>query len=232
MKNIKLSTKLVAGFLFIAVISGIVGVVGIYSLRQITKADAELYTYNTVPLAGIGLLGANFQELRVLFRDASEEQDETRRKEKMTQIDQLRKENAENLKKIEGAVNTPEKKKLLENLKSGLAAYSKLMDKMTGQINSGMGEAAKGVLQTDGLLAARQLNEAISKLFDASVAEAGRSSEKNSSLAVKSNVVSMTLTGVNVVAAILFGFLMTLLTTRPINRAIGGLMGAADQVGE
>ncbi len=72
MKNIKLSTKLIAGFLFVALISGVVGVVGIYYLRQITNADRELYTFNTVPLASIGSLGANFQEVRVLFRDVIE----------------------------------------------------------------------------------------------------------------------------------------------------------------
>ena len=113
----------------------------------------------------------------------------------MAQIEQLRQENTESMKKIEASANTPEKKKLLENLKSGVAAYGKAMDKMSGSINSGMAEVAKGVLQTDGLLAARQLNDAISKLFDASVAEAGKTSEKNASLANRSGMISMALTG-------------------------------------
>ena len=71
MKNCKLSTKIIVGFLFVAVISGVVGVVGIYYLRQITKADQELYAFNTVPLASIGSLGTNFQEVRVLFGTSS-----------------------------------------------------------------------------------------------------------------------------------------------------------------
>ncbi len=232
MKSVKLSTKLIAGFLFVALISGVVGVVGIYYLRQITKADQELYTFNTMPLASIGSLGANFQEVRVLFRDVIEEQDDARRKEKMDQIGQLRRENTESLKKIEAAANTPEKKKLLADLKSGIAAYGKTMDKMSGSINSGMAEVAKGVLQTDGLLAARQLNDAISKLFDASVAEAKKTSEKNAGLATISSTISMALTGVNVIAAILLGFFLTFITTRPINRAIDGLMGSANEVGD
>ena len=205
---------------------------GNYYLRQITKADRELYAFNTVPLASIGSLGANFQEVRVLFRDAIEEQDDNRRKEKMAQIEKLRQENAESMKKIEASANTPEKKKLLGDLKNGVAAYGKAMDKMSGSINSGMAEVAKGVLQTDGLLAARQLNDAISKLFDASVAEAARTSEKNAGMADSSGLFSMALTGVNVVAAVLLGFLLTFITTRPINRAIDGLMGSADEVGE
>ena len=125
----------------------------------------------------------------------------------MAQIEQLRRENTENMKKIEASVNTQEKKKLLADLKNGFAAYGKAMDKMSGSINSGMAEVAKGVLQTDGLLAARQLNDATSKLFDASVAEAGKTSETNAGLATRSGMISMALTGVNVIGAILLRIL-------------------------
>jgi hypothetical protein len=51
-------------------------------------------------------------------------------------------------------------------MKIGLAAYGRAMDKMIGSMNSGRGEVAAGILQTDGLLAARQLTGVIGKLFD------------------------------------------------------------------
>ena len=231
MKNVKLSTKIIVGFLFVAVISGVVGAVGIYYTKQITTADRELYLFNTVPLASIGSLGANFQEVRVLFRDAIEEQDDARRKEKMDQIQKLNRENGENMKKIEAAANTKEKKQLLGDLKNSFAAYGKAMNKMSGSINSGMAEVAKGVLQTDGVLAARQLNDSISRLFDTGVEEARKTSEKNAGLANTSSMISLTLTGVNVVAAVFLGFFLNFVTTRPINRAIDGLKEAADEVG-
>lgn len=230
MLNCKLSTKIILGFLFVAVISGAVGGVGIYYTRQITVAGQDLYAFNTVPLVNIGSLGANFQELRVLFRDAIEENDDNRRKEKMDKIEQLIQQNGESMKQIETAANTAEKKKLVAAMRSGLTAYGKVIDKMKSMINSGMAEAAKGILQTDGVIAAKQLNDAINDLFAASVAEAKATSEKNAGLASLSGWISMILTIINVIAAIALGFVLTYITTGPIHRAIEGLMASADQV--
>ncbi|MCX5819912.1 MAG: MCP four helix bundle domain-containing protein, partial [Deltaproteobacteria bacterium] len=231
MKKFKISVKIIAGFMLVAIISGIVGAVGIYYLKKITAADRELYTLNTIPLAQIGSVGINFQQVRVLFRDVITETDDNRRKEKLAQIQQLRQENNESMKKIEEAANTNDKKKLLEDLKSGLAAYRKAMDKMTGQINSGMAEAASGIMQTDGAIAAKQLDGAIEKFFNTIEAEAKKTSENNVSLATISSTVSITLTIINVIAAALLGIFLSLAITRPINRVVTGITEAADQVG-
>jgi methyl-accepting chemotaxis protein len=206
--------------------------VGIYYTRQITTAGQDLYIFNTVPLANIGSLGANFQEVRVLFRDAIEEFDEGRRKEKMDRIRHLTGQNDENLKQIEAAANTPEKKKLVGELKGAYSSYGKASDKISKSINSGMAEAGKGILQTDGLIAAQQLNKAIANLFALSVAEAKTTSEENAGRARLSRAISMVLTVLNVIAAIGLGIFLTFVTTRPIHRAIEGLMASADQVGD
>ncbi len=230
MKNVKISAKIIAGFMLVAVISGIVGAVSIFYTKKITVADRELYTFNTIPLTHIGSLGINFQEIRVLFRDAIAETDDVRQKEKMAQIQKLRQENTESIEKIGEAAHTNEKKQLFEELRIGLAGYGKAMDKMTGQINSGMAEAASGVLQTDGLIAARQLNDAIKKFFDAGVAEAKKTAEGNASLATISSSISIALTLLNVIAAALLGILLNTAITRPIIGILTGLRGASEQV--
>jgi methyl-accepting chemotaxis protein len=233
MMKVRLSTKIIVGFLSVAVISGIVGGVGIYYARQITAAGQDLYVFNTVPLASIGSMGTNFQEVRVLFRDAIEDQyDEARRKVTMDRIAQLVAQNDETMKRIEAAANSPEKKKLVGELKGAYAAYGAAARKIANFINTGMAEAGKGILQTEGLLAARQLNEAIANLFSLSVAEAGATSEENAGRASLSGTISMVLTVLNVIAAAGLGFLLSFLTSGPIRRAIEGLMAAADQVGE
>jgi methyl-accepting chemotaxis protein len=231
MPNVKLSTKIVLGFLFVAVISGIVGGVGIYYTRQITAAGQSLYVNNTVPLSDIGALGTNFQEIRVLFRDAFEEGDNTQRKATMDKIMQLVRQNDEAMKRIQAAATTEEKKKLVAALKNGLTSYNKISEKIIELMNSGVVVAAKGMLQTEGAAAAKQLNDVITNLFALSVAEAKATSEKNASMASLSGWISMVLTAINVIAAIALGFLLTFITTRPIHRAIEGLMASADQVG-
>ncbi|MCE5282432.1 MAG: MCP four helix bundle domain-containing protein, partial [Deltaproteobacteria bacterium] len=228
MRKVKISVKIILGFLLIAIISGIVGVMGIYYTQKITVADRELYIYNTVPLAHIGSLGINFQEMRVVLRDVVDEQDENRRKEKMDKIQKLKAENDESLKLIQEAANTKERKALVAELEKARTGFGKLLDKMTGQINSGMGEAAKGTLDTDGVIAAKQFTDAIDKLFDLGVAEAKKTSEGNGVLAKISGTVSIGLTVVNMIAAVLLGILLTFTIIRPINRVVSGLREGAE----
>jgi methyl-accepting chemotaxis protein len=229
----KLSTKIIMGFLLVAVITGLVGAVGMFYTRQITAAGQDLYVFNTVPLANIGSLGANFQEVRVLFRDAIEDQyDEERRKATMARVVQLAAQNDKIVKQIEAAASGAEKKKLVEELKVAYGAYGVASGKIANFINTGMAEAGKGILQTEGLLAARQLNGAIANLFTLSVAEAKATSEENAGRATISGAISMVLTALNMVVAVALGFLLTFVTTRPIHRAIEGLKAAAGQVGE
>jgi methyl-accepting chemotaxis protein len=229
----KLSTKIIMGFLLVALITGLVGAVGMFYTRQITAAGQDLYVFNTVPLANIGSLGANFQEVRVLFRDAIEDQhDEERRKATMDRVVQLVAQNDEIMKQIEAAANGAEKKKLVEELKVAYGAYGVASGRIANFINTGMAEAGKGILQTEGLLAARQLNGAIANLFTLSVAEAKATSEENADRATISGTISMVLTALNMVVAVALGFLLTFVTTRPIHRAIEGLKAAAGQVGE
>jgi methyl-accepting chemotaxis protein len=230
MKNIKISVKIIAGFLLVAVVSGIVGAVSIYFTRKITTADRELYTLNTVPLAHIGLVGLNFQEVRVLFFEALAEKDDKKRQEKLSRIQELRQGNDESIKKIEAVANTQEKKKFVEDLKGGLATYSGAMDNIISQMNAGGAGAASGVMQTDGANAASQLNNAIKKFFNAIEAEAKKRSDGNASLALISGSVSVTLTLINVIAAALLGLFLGFAVTRPINRIVAGLREGADQV--
>jgi hypothetical protein len=178
MRKVKISVKIILGFLLIAIISGIVGVMGIYYTQRITVADRELYIYNTVPLAHIGSLGINFQEMRVVLRDVVDEQDENRRKEKMDKIQKLKAENDESLKLIREAANTKERKALVAELEKARTGFGKLLDKMTGQINSGMGEAAKGTLDTDGVIAAKH-SPMRSTSFRSGVARLKKTSESN-----------------------------------------------------
>ncbi|MHB8091414.1 MAG: methyl-accepting chemotaxis protein [Syntrophales bacterium] len=230
MKKIKISVKIIVGFLLVALISGIVGAVSVVYTRKITKADQELYSFNTVPLTYVGSVGMNFQEIRVLFRDAIAEMDEAKRKDMMARIQRLREENDASVKKIEVAFTAGERKKLFGELKIALAAYGKSMNKMTDYLNTGGAEFASGILQTEGLLAARQLTGAIAKLFDSGVSEAKKTADSNDSMAKASSYLSISLTLLNVIAAALLGIFLSIAITRPINRIVTGLREGAEQV--
>ena len=62
--NMKISAKLITGFLVIAIVAAVVGVVGILSISNISQDDKQLYNVNTVGLGETGSAAVCFQQIR------------------------------------------------------------------------------------------------------------------------------------------------------------------------
>jgi len=69
MKNMKVSVKLIVGFLLVALLTAIVGVVGIYGMRTIDTAFDEMYNMQTVPLPELGKAIEMLQRQRACMRE-------------------------------------------------------------------------------------------------------------------------------------------------------------------
>ncbi|MBK8421943.1 MCP four helix bundle domain-containing protein [Candidatus Villigracilis saccharophilus] len=69
LNNLRTGVKLIGSFLIIAVITAVVGVLGIYYIKQIDAADTRLYQNQTVPLGQIADAAVAFQRTRVNLRD-------------------------------------------------------------------------------------------------------------------------------------------------------------------
>ncbi|MDR2599672.1 MAG: methyl-accepting chemotaxis protein [Oscillospiraceae bacterium] len=69
MKNMKVSTKLITGFLIVAVLTAIVGGVGILGMMQINDGSTLMYYGQTRPLTDIAAAQEYFQRCRVQLRN-------------------------------------------------------------------------------------------------------------------------------------------------------------------
>ena len=69
MKNLRVSVKLIASFLIVALFTTIVGVVGIFGMRQIDASFDEMYNLQTVPLPELGKAIEMLQRQRACMRD-------------------------------------------------------------------------------------------------------------------------------------------------------------------
>ena len=74
MKNLKVSFKLITGFMIVVVLAVAVGVIGIIGMDSINKADDDLYNYNVIALGAIGdireILQAQIVQLKSLALNA------------------------------------------------------------------------------------------------------------------------------------------------------------------
>ena len=67
--NMKISAKLLLGFVMVAVIAGIVGVVGIINIKTVGENDTTLYEHMTAPMQEISNIAVDFQLSRINARD-------------------------------------------------------------------------------------------------------------------------------------------------------------------
>jgi len=69
MKNMRVSVKLIVSFLIVALLTAIVGVVGIYGMRDIDSSFDEMYQLQTVPLPELGKAIEMLQRQRACMRE-------------------------------------------------------------------------------------------------------------------------------------------------------------------
>ena len=67
--NLKIGTKLISGFITVALIAGVIGFIGIKKIHQINEADIKLYEKITVPLSDMGDMAVKYQRVRINLRD-------------------------------------------------------------------------------------------------------------------------------------------------------------------
>jgi len=69
LKKMKMGTKLIGGFLVVALIAAVVGITGIVNIRKVAKADLGLFQDSLVPLPVLADLRVGLQTVRVAARD-------------------------------------------------------------------------------------------------------------------------------------------------------------------
>ena len=69
-RDMKISKKLITGFLVVSIIATIIGLVGIFGMYAINDADTKLYEQQTAPLADFSYLTDSINEMRIQLREA------------------------------------------------------------------------------------------------------------------------------------------------------------------
>ena len=229
MKKMKLSVKLIAGFLCVALIAALIGIVGIYYVKKIQTADMALYEKKTVPALAAGAIGSDSETSSALVKDYITSLDEGQRKGILTRFQATAQITDDNMKKIEDTLYSNEAKKIFAGLKESLGMYRKIANQIISTINAGDFAAAM-VLQKGEEAAAKRLKEEANNLTKYMTAEAKKAAEETRRMAGISVAIASVLTLIGVLCAVGLGIFLTLMITRPINRIVAGMTDGAEQV--
>ena len=231
MKNLSLGSKLLGGFIVVALIAAVIGVFGITKIKQIDNLDTELYEVNTKPLGEIGDASTAYQRTRVNLReiviDSYSKKDSSAFIKRLDELDKII---DDSLKAFEKGIKSEEVRKEFAVVTDGLKKFTPIRAKVVSLAKEGKSDEALALMRGEGGAVAQEIDGAVGKLSEMKVKQGKAKSDSNSVTANTTVTVTIILTVAGALIAFLLGFFLTRSITGPINRVVAGLTDGADQV--
>jgi methyl-accepting chemotaxis protein len=224
--NLKISAKLLSGFVLVATIAAIVGWFGITELKNIASEDKKLYETATVPLGQLENIGVAFLNMRICVRDALRTSDPAIMGEKERKIESLVAVAEEQFKGYEKTLVSDEDIRLFEEFKvSYKSAYENTI-KVVQLNKNGQNVEAEALMKGDAYVAATRSDELLSKMVNRNIATGKNISDSNTTVANSSTMTMLLIIGFAVLMAIGLGLFISRIISKPVNN----LVEIADQL--
>ncbi|NLM46662.1 MAG: HAMP domain-containing protein [Firmicutes bacterium] len=224
--NLKIKTKLITGFLLVAVIAGVVGIVGLTNIMRITEADTLLYEENTLGIKYSGAAATYYQRLKyniaemILLRDDSLIDDYVEDfKAFIATID-------ENLAKYEEGIITQEDRQLFGELKPQWERYKTYIEKAIQYAQNGNCSRVEDVLLRDGVEVGDAVRDSLVKLEQYNEKGAVERAETNSELARTAEALMIVIIVIGIILAVVLGLFIANAISNPIKKVVA----AADKL--
>ncbi|MDD2309020.1 MAG: MCP four helix bundle domain-containing protein [Desulfuromonadaceae bacterium] len=219
--NLKIGTKLISGFVLVALIAGVIGLIGIQKIQQINEADTKLYEKMTVPLGELADIAVSFQRLRINLRDIVATNDKQEMLKIADNIKKLRAETTEKQDAFEKTILNDEGRKLFDDYKKNREIYAGVFVRILALAEADKDAEAIALLTGEGKQIAFQYQAAIDRQQEAKLKQAKLTAEENTAIA---SAASRLMTGLSIGGALLaicLGLFISRAITRPINEAVG-----------
>ncbi len=218
--NLKITTKLLSGFVLVAAIAAVVGWFGITQMKTIDDADMRLYEKATVPLAQLQKISVAFQRSRVNLRDAFSTKTIEDRKRFEKTIDELQSTIAEQLKDYEGTLISDGDKRTYEEFKKINNLYYNDMVEMLKLVDAGKLTAAEALRDGDGFVHAKEADAQIANIVELNISEAKEMSDTNSATANSATTTMLIIILFGVLIAIGLGIFISRIIVNSLKKGL------------
>ncbi|HOO27096.1 MAG TPA: methyl-accepting chemotaxis protein [Lachnospiraceae bacterium] len=214
--DMNIGVKLVIGFVIVALIAGVVGVLGIYFSRTINQADKQLYEDNTIGLETAANISVCYQ--RVRFNTIKMLLDELLVENAIEKIEGYREETEAYLLSYAEKISSEEDRQLYEELASTWDIYTGYVDQISKYASSGDTEAGKDLAIGEAATAAENLRIAADNLIEYNSHSAESKSESNDVLAQKALYVMIIIVVIGMILAVVLGMIISRMISVPVNK--------------
>jgi methyl-accepting chemotaxis protein len=223
--DVKLRTKMIGGFLFIAMISTVIGTISLTNMHKMAQADQRLYDESTVPLPELSRIAVSVQLMRIASRDFIAAQDDAVRRATFEQQIQQRADDVkQNADSYERRNLSPEMRRTLVDFTQYHKTYEAYVSQIVALATAGRDKEAWGVLWSENYNVTASMELAsLHRMEELKVDEARKASEQNNSLASTSAYEVGATIVVGLALAIGFGVWLTFSITRRIGQSSDAL---------
>ena len=218
--DLKISVKLIIGFIIVAIIAGAVGMTGIVNLKDIEVKDTEMYKLNTIPLNDISDVGISYQKNRVLLRELTIESDDSKKKQDLQQISENDRLIEEHLALFEKTIRTASGKSEVQRLKNLIAQYAPEREKIINFAQAGQNDKAVEAMRGDASILAADIENSINKLQDLKVDLAKEKAVSNTAAANRAILLMSVFIGLGMLLALILGIFIARIISKPVNELV------------
>ncbi len=220
--NLKISVKLLSGFILVALLAGVVGVISILNLTDIQKNDTELYVNCTIPIEQMSDISVAFQYIRVSLRDMVLASDTNEIDAAVASINDSKKEIASMAPELEKTLLTKEGQDAYKVFTDALNAFYITLDKDIALARDNQDEQVMSLMAADGDSgkASKALQDSIDFLSSLKEQIATDRNTQNTSAAQSATMLLIIVVAAAVVIAILLGFFISSSISRPVNKLV------------
>jgi two-component system sensor histidine kinase/response regulator len=228
LRDTRLRTRLVGGFLLMAAIAASIGLMGITSLRAMRRADLALYERSTVPLPAIAHISVSFLKIRIALRDLLAASTLDDKEVALREIERVTEDLDISIARYDLRNLSLEERTLFDRFTAARKAYADFEGEIVAAAMAGMPEKGWRILRgpeyakvRNVVLGSLEQIESL-KVFDA------RDSINHNTALVKTFYLEMAIAmALGVALALGAGMALTLSITQPIERVVRVLVAVA-----
>ncbi|AWI04173.1 methyl-accepting chemotaxis protein [Clostridium drakei] len=215
--NLKVATKLLIGFILVAIIAGMVGVVGVVNIKKIQALDGDMYNRHTATMDDMAMILEYYQMERVNLRDVVLAKDNLQRQKFISKFSDIDRKMSDSLSILQAGIKDPKVLENFNNLKKALDDFKSYRDREITLVNANQVDQAIASLYTDGVSIANNLQTAGDNLLINKINLAKQSADTNKSTANLAAVMMIIIILVGVIIAIGLGIFISRIISKPVN---------------
>lgn len=218
--NMKISAKLITGFILVVIIAVAIGAAGIVSLKALDKSDGELYQNLTVPISELGDISTQFQRVRVNARDMMLTNDPLLVKTATDSIAQRQADIAKDLESFNKTILSDRMRGLYDDLVKKNTTFDQQIAKVSELTKQGKHAEAIALMSETGTsgIASRALQNQIVNITKAKLDDAKLKDDTNTNQANSAIIMMIIVMFAGALIAIGLGVFLSSIISKPIKR--------------